>query len=98
MTPGAFMILTQRQDAILLSAAETGGGLTVREISTRCEWHVMGVPLAADDRLDVQCLVAEGLLVRADHSPRTSAGDHTGPMHAFRLTTAGYRAAWNVSD
>ena len=92
------MILTQRQDAILLSAAGTGGDLTVRETSTRCEWHVMGMAIAVDDRLDVQSLVAGGLLVRADHSPRTTAGSHMGPMHAFRLTTTGFRAAWNVSD
>ena len=91
------MILTQRQDAILLSAAGTGGGLTVRETSTRCEWHVMGMAIAVDDRLDVQSLVAGGLLVLADHSPRTTAGSPRGPMHSFRLTVTGYRAAWNVA-
>ena len=92
------MRLTDRQDSMLLAAAMAGGNLTVRENSTRCAWHVVGVDHADDDRDDIHILIAAGFLVYDERPPRRKLGGYRGPMQSFRLTTTGYRAAWNVSN
>ncbi|HJQ99408.1 MAG TPA: hypothetical protein VJ826_13930 [Candidatus Polarisedimenticolaceae bacterium] len=82
------MRLTDRQDSMLFAAAKQGGNLRVHELSTRRDWHVVGLMYAADDRFDVELLVAVGHLVRTHDLPRST----------YRLTATGYRAAWNVPN
>ena len=86
-----------RQNAMLLAAATAGGVLTINEIATRCEWSVQGMPRQGDDRFNVEAMIAAGFLVR-DREKDPAAGRTFGASRSFRLTTIGYRAAWNATN